>query len=190
MARRKARSNEQTLFDITPQLRTAACVPAIKREVADWRAAGYPGVTNTTKQLLNHWFHSDHRLRNGRAFTYHQSQREAIESLVYVWEVARVWSRKELLERYANKALLTNLPLPKYDDFARYCLKMATGSGKTKVMSLTVAWQYFNAVREKPEIAKDYAKTFLCARAQHHRARAPDDRLRRGARLPRRPGDS
>ena len=111
--------------------------------------------------MLNHWFYSDHRLKNGRPFRYHPSQREAIESLVYIWEVEKVRRRKSLLERYANPALLTNLPLPKYDDFARYCLKMATGSGKTKVMSLAVAWQYFNAVREKPDIAKDYARTFL-----------------------------
>ncbi len=45
--------------------------------------------------------------------------------------------------------------------FARYCIKMATGSGKTKVMALAVAWQFFNASREQDEIAKDYAKTFL-----------------------------
>jgi type III restriction enzyme len=38
---------------------------------------------------------------------------------------------------------------------------MATGSGKTKVMALAIAWQYFNAVREQDEIARDYAKTFL-----------------------------
>ncbi len=51
--------------------------------------------------------------------------------------------------------------LPPFDDFARYCIKMATGSGKTKVMSLAVAWQFLNAVREQEEVAKDYAKTFL-----------------------------
>lgn len=38
---------------------------------------------------------------------------------------------------------------------------MATGSGKTKVMALAVAWQFLNAVREAKEIAKDYSKTFL-----------------------------
>ncbi|HYI16295.1 MAG TPA: DEAD/DEAH box helicase family protein, partial [Thermomicrobiales bacterium] len=43
-------------------------------------------------------------------------------------------------------------------DFARYAVKMATGSGKTKVMSLVVVWQYLNAVREDDP---DYAKTFL-----------------------------
>ena len=80
---------------------------------------------------------------------------------MYIWEVEKVRTRKELLERYTTKALLGSVPLPKYDDFARYCLKMATGSGKTKVMALAIAWQFFNAVREKPEVAKDYAKTFL-----------------------------
>lgn len=110
---------------------------------------------------MNHWFYSDHRLKNGRPFAYHPSQREAIESLVYVWEVEKVWKHKALLERFSTKALLGKVPLLKYDDFARYCLKMATGSGKTKVMSLAIAWQYFNAVREKPEVAQDYAKTFL-----------------------------
>ena len=48
--------------------------------------------------------------------------------------------------------------LPGYDEFARYCTKMATGSGKTKVMSLAIVWQFFNAVRENET---DYAKTFL-----------------------------
>src|SRR6185437_9884303 len=42
-----------------------------------------------------------------------------------------------------------------------YCVKMATGSGKTKVMSLAVAWQFLNAARESAEMAKDYATTFL-----------------------------
>ena len=45
-----------------------------------------------------------------------------------------------------------------YDQFARYCVKMATGSGKTKVIALVIAWQYFNAVAEARD---DYAKAFL-----------------------------
>src|SRR5262249_16767498 len=62
-------------------------------------------------------------------------------------------------EKYAQS--IADLRLPPEDAFARYCTKMATGSGKTKVMSLAVAWQYFNACREEGEIAKEYAKTFL-----------------------------
>ncbi len=52
----------------------------------------------------------------------------------------------------------SGLKLLQYDDFARYCIKMATGSGKTKVMSLAIAWQYFNALLENGD---DYARTFL-----------------------------
>jgi type III restriction enzyme len=38
---------------------------------------------------------------------------------------------------------------------------MATGSGKTKVMSLAIAWQFLNSMRESEAIARDYSKTFL-----------------------------
>ena len=96
---------------------------------------------------------------NRAAFQISRLQREAIETLIYIWEVEKVRTRKDLLERYAQN--IKDLHLPPEDDFARYCTKMATGSGKTKVMALAVAWQYFNAMREQDEIAKHYAKTFL-----------------------------
>jgi len=127
--------------------------------VKAWRVGGYKGTTETTRLLLKHWFKTDHRLPNGRPFAYHSSQREAIETLIFVWEFEKVRTRKGLLERYAQS--LQDVRLPPYDDFARYCIKMATGSGKTKVMSLAVVWQFMNAVREAEEIARDYAKTFL-----------------------------
>jgi type III restriction enzyme len=59
------------------------------------------------------------------------------------------------VETFATRS---DLRLLRYDDFARYCVKMATGSGKTKVMSLAIAWQFFNAVAEARD---DFAKTFL-----------------------------
>jgi type III restriction enzyme len=134
-------------------------VPALREAVKAWKVGGYKGVTDTTRILLNHWFHTDHKTRAGFPFRYHESQQEAIETLVFVWEYEKVRTRKGLLERYATD--LKDLRLPPYDDFARYCIKMATGSGKTKVMALAVAWQFFNAMREADEIAKGYAKTFL-----------------------------
>lgn len=60
------------------------------------------------------------------------------------------------MERFAINS--HELRLPPVDDFARYCIKMATGSGKTKVMALAIAWQYFNAVKEDDKV---FAKTFL-----------------------------
>lgn len=157
--RKRQASGQHDLFDVTSRLRTAPCVPALREAVKAWRAGSYKGTTETTRLLLNHWFNTDHRLRNGRPFAYHLSQREAIETLIFVWEYEKVRSRKGLLERYAQS--LEGVRLPPYDDFARYCIKMATGSGKTKVMSLAIVWQFMNAVRETEKIARDYARTFL-----------------------------
>lgn len=162
MPRRKrtvARDAQTELLDVTSKLRTAPCVPALREAVKAWVAGGYKGITETTRILLNHWFHTDHRLSTGRPFKYHRSQQEAIETLIFVWEFEKVRSRKGLLERYATD--LRDVHLPPFDDFARYCIKMATGSGKTKVMSLAIAWQFLNAMRERDDVAKDYARTFL-----------------------------
>ena len=113
------------------------------------------GVTDTTRLLLNYWFSTDHRLPSGQKFAYHYFQREAVETLVYLYEVAKIQRHKALVETFAARS---DLRLLQYDDFARYAVKMATGSGKTKVMSLALAWQFFNAVAEARH---DFARTFL-----------------------------
>src|SRR5271167_4966847 len=150
---------QSELLDVASKLRTGPCVPALREAVKAWHAGGYKGVTETTRILLNYWFHTDHKLPTGLPFQYHVSQQEAIETPVFVWESEKVRTRKELLQRYARS--LQDVRLPPYDDFARYCIKMATGSGKTKVMALAVAWQFFNAAREPDSTAKDYARTFV-----------------------------
>lgn len=153
--RRKIDSKQGDMFNIQEQLRTAACVPAIREAIKAWRADGYKGITDTTKELINYWFYTDHILTNGQQFRFHIAQREAIETLIFIYEVAKVRTRKELLEKYAFSS--KDLRLPPYDEFARYCVKMATGSGKTFVMSMTVVWQYANYLRGET----GYANTFL-----------------------------
>lgn len=161
MARRKSGGDDEAvnlpLFDKTEYLKTAPCVPMLRQKVREWREQRYEGATETTRRLLNWWFETDHRLADGRQFRYHDSQREAIETLIYAYEVARVRTRQGLLEQFARAG--EQIRLPPSDRFARYATKMATGSGKTKVMSLAIAWHYWNAVREGNE--EEYAKTFL-----------------------------
>ena len=159
--RKKAPAADGTLFDISEYMATAVCVPKLRESVREWRESGYTGVTATTRLLLRHWFETEHRLPNGRMFSYHVAQRGALETLIYTWEVAGVRNRLQLLEQFAIKELLQGQKLPADDGLSRLALKMATGSGKTKIMSLAVAWQYFNAVREKPAIAGVYARSFL-----------------------------
>ena len=145
--------DQESLLDA--RVTTAACVPAIRKGVEAWRAAHYKGASDTTKALLNHWFTADHRLPDGRSFRYYYAQREAIETLIWLYEAEGIRRHRDLLERFAN---VPGIHVLQYDDFARYAIKMATGSGKTKVMALAVAWQYFNAVAEGRD---DYARTFL-----------------------------
>jgi len=156
MARRKRSKQEPDLFDLGERLTTAPCVPKIRRAIVKWKDDNYPGITKTTRELLNFWFYCDHKLPNGDSFHYYESQQEAIETLIYLYEVEKVRSRRDLLEKYAVQQ--KDLRMPPSDDFARYCIKMATGSGKTKVMALAITWQYFNAMRENN---REYAKTFL-----------------------------
>ncbi len=155
--KKKTQTAQMALLELA--IRTAPCVPAIRQKVRDWVADGYKGATPTTKILLNHWFHTDHRLANGDKFQYYYFQREALETLVYLYEVVGKRRHKDLIETYAQTLPGgQQLRLLQYDDYPRYCIKMATGSGKTKVIALVVAWQYFNAVLED---ADNYAKTSL-----------------------------
>ena len=143
------------MFNIEEQLQTAACVPAIRDAVKAWKAANYEGITDTTRELLNFWFNNDHILANGQPFRFHTAQRDAIETLIYIYEVEKVRTRMELLQKFAFE--LKDLRLPPNDNFARYSVKMATGSGKTFVMSLSIVWQFANYFRGN----EGFANTFL-----------------------------
>src|SRR5205085_667262 len=109
--RKKAVADAQTeLLDITSKLRTAPCVPALREAVKAWVAGGYKGISETTRILLNYWFQTDHKLATGKPFKYHESQREAMETLIFVWEYEKVRTRKALLERYAQNLHDVRLP--------------------------------------------------------------------------------
>ncbi len=119
-----------------------ALAGGIRTEVTAWRAGGYPGASATSKRLLEHWFLDEHQTADGQPFRYYFAQREAIETLIYVFEVAGVRSVVQMA-RFSAHPLATE-PEP----YPRFVVKMATGSGKTKVMSLAIAWSYFHALRE------------------------------------------
>ena len=140
---------------LAPDPPSATCAPAIASAVREWRAAGYPGATDTTRHLLAWWFDTDHEIE-GRPFTFYDAQREAVESLIFVYEVAQRRNHRDLLQTFLTDS---DVRLLQHGDFARYAVKMATGSGKTMVMALAVVWSYLNAVNE-PE-CDEYATSFL-----------------------------
>lgn len=156
MARKKGNTADQMdAFDITGHLRTAICVPAIREMVLSWKSRGLPGITDTTRDLINYWFYTDHKKTNGKKFAYYKAQQEAMETLIYIHEVEGTRNRKELYTKYAYQS--SELRIPSYDEFARYAIKMATGSGKTKVMAMAIVWQMANAMHD----SVNYASNFL-----------------------------
>lgn len=130
-------------------------VRALQQAVAAWREGGYKeGTSGTTRRLLEWWFLEDHELKDGILFAFWRAQREAIEHLIYCYEVLEARSLYQLARK-----LDARVPVdPSADKWAKYAFKMATGSGKTMVMAMTVVWSYFNATREKRD---DFTKDFL-----------------------------
>ena len=98
----------------------------IRQRVDDWRANGYPNVTGVTKQLLEFW-HDETKRVNQFFFC----QLEAIETLIWFIE--------------AHESEKQGLIIPSDGGaFQRLLCKMATGSGKTIVMAMLIAWQVIN----------------------------------------------
>jgi type III restriction enzyme len=135
----------------------AALVPAIREAVHDWRRQGYAGATATSRRLLQFWFESDHLTKQREEFLYYYCQREAVETLIYLYEVAQVRSLYTLAQHFDRDGRVQVNPAA--DRWARYVFKMATGSGKTKVMSLALVWSYFNA-RFETAVRDHYSQSF------------------------------
>src|SRR5687768_8744573 len=83
MPTRKKPAAQLSLLE--PAFKTAPTVPAIKEAVREWRAENYKGATDTTRILLNYWFKTDHRTLAGRPFFFYDAQREAVETLIYLY---------------------------------------------------------------------------------------------------------
>jgi type III restriction enzyme len=104
-------------------------VNQIRPRVKAWREAGYPGVTAITKRLLYHW--RDPEEFDRRRFFF--CQLEAVETLIWLTE--------------APAAERVGIEIPgDGGDFIRQCCKMATGTGKTIVMAMVIAWHILNKV--------------------------------------------
>lgn len=125
----------------------------IRLAVTKWRENNYDGASQTSKSLLNYWFNQEHLVGQNK-FSFFFSQREAIESIIYLYEVAKAKDKYELMRFDSSKRVSTGM----FDEsWTRYVIKMATGAGKTKVMGLTLAWSYFHKLYE-PEstLSKDF----------------------------------
>lgn len=124
-------------------------VAKVRDEVRAWRDSGYVAATATSKALLNWWFATDHLIEQADGtqsqFRYYFAQREAVETVIWLYDVRGARDKFDLLRFDASGAVSTNM----FDeDWPRFVVKMATGAGKTKVLSLLMAWSFFHKLYE------------------------------------------
>ena len=150
IARPKKKANQPALYQAEwtqDRVEETKLVNEIRTRIAVWRKGGYAGVTTTTRQLLAYWTDPDRE----RKFFF--CQIEALETAIYITEVAKrygdSWIDNRLRE--ANEGANPGL--------FRTAFKMATGSGKTVVMAMFIAWQALNKLSD-PQDAR-FSDAFL-----------------------------
>jgi type III restriction enzyme len=144
-------------------------VTKLRAAVDRWRDSRYPGASPTTLRLLSYWFDDSHAV-GGAPFRYYFCQREAVETIIYLFEIHQHRDCQALIEAFADgspevfvntdgsrgliRAGAKPLDLPP-QGLARAAIKMATGAGKTVVIALLVAWSYLNNRRERRSTLAD-----------------------------------
>jgi type III restriction enzyme len=150
IAKAKKKGSKQLQFETEwtqDRIEENKLVNDIRRRVALWRTGGYLGVTPTTARLIAYWIDPN---REKKLFF---CQNEALETAIYITEVGKkygdAWIENALRE--ANDTSNPGLP--------RTAFKMATGSGKTVVMAMLIAWHTLNK-RANPQDTR-FSDTFL-----------------------------
>ncbi|ADE39525.1 DEAD/DEAH box helicase [Candidatus Puniceispirillum marinum] len=150
---------DETLRDTSYEKLMPPLVPELRQKVFEWRNNGYPDVSDTSRTLLNWWFKTPHPIPHADGtignFEYYFAQRESVETVIYLHEFVKVKDKHDLL-RFDTRGVVP--PKLIEETWRRYVVKMATGSGKTKTMSLLLAWSYFH---KKYEEDSDLSKNFL-----------------------------
>ena len=146
------------LFDLEYAMLLPPLVHKIRDQVKTWRDNNYGGASETSKALLNWWFNIPH-LQEGddgtmAEFQYYFAQREAIETIIYLYDVVKVRDKFDLMRFDSSGAVSAGM----FDeDWRRFVIKMATGTGKTKVMSLAIAWSFFHKLYEQnSELSRNF----------------------------------
>jgi type III restriction enzyme len=134
-------SQDSKAFDDPGEFRELKLVNQIRDRVDNWRERGHPNITGVTRQLLNFW--QDKTQRENQFFF---CQMESIETLI--WLVEAPDSEKQGIDIPSDGG-----------NFERLCAKMATGSGKTIVMAMLMAWQIINKITYPQD--KRFSKNIL-----------------------------
>jgi len=133
-------------------------VAELRRKVKEFRDGGYVGAADTSRSLLNWWFNTPHLLPKADGimveFEYYFAQRETLETIIYLYDVVGVQDKHDLM-RFDASGLVSGSMFD--ETWRRFVVKMATGTGKTKVLSLALAWSFYHKLYEpESELARNF----------------------------------
>ncbi len=134
-------------------------VNRLREDVKRWRSSGYRNATNVTRQLLRHWRRED-RIR--RLFF---CQLEAVETIIYLAEIRMGGKRTAFRPRFADEDIAKLVDAPPdagLPALTRLGCKMATGSGKTVVMAMLIAWAFCNRGQLPSDVRFPSAALVVC----------------------------
>jgi type III restriction enzyme len=140
---------DETLRDTSMEKLMPPLVPKLRRDVQHWREGDYAGSSDTSRALLQWWFGTPHLLPDAdgslKEFQYYFAQREAVETVIYLCDVVGAQDKFDLMRFDSSGAITTGM----FDEsWRRLVIKLATGSGKTKVLSLLLAWSFYHKLYE------------------------------------------
>jgi len=147
---RKRSKEKQMVFDTEwtqDRLQENEFINKVRSRVRAWREGGYPNATKTTRRLLEYWTNPE---RENKLFF---CQVEALETAMYIAEAANKFGDTWIGNDLRNGNELANPGL------FRVAFKMATGSGKTVVMAMLIAWQALNKFANTQDAR--FSDTFL-----------------------------
>jgi len=133
----------------------AHVINLLRKEVGQWRAAGYPDATRVTRELLAYWFPDQDESPRKKLFF---AQREAVETAIWLNEVAgRSNAGSHILSqlREGQQSVSPHAT----DHLPRIAFKMATGSGKTVVMAALILYHFLNRQQYRQDVR--FADNFL-----------------------------
>lgn len=140
----KDQAQGQLMLELAEGQDDLVTVNQLRSDVQRWRESGWEGATPITKELLRHWWSKD---RARRLFF---CQLEAVETVVYLSEILHSGRRPRFkpVFPFTDLEKLVDTPAtPGQLPLTRYGCKMATGSGKTVVMAMLIAWAFCNRGR-------------------------------------------
>lgn len=141
---------DESLRETTYDRLLPPLVSELRKRVKEWRDNNYEGASKVSKSLLKWWFQTEHIMEKSKEeiynFKYYFAQREAVETVIYLYDVIKIKDKYDLM-RFDSVGIVS---ANRFDEtWLRFVIKMATGSGKTKVLSLILSWCYFHKMYEQ-----------------------------------------